>query len=179
MKKCFFLILFFSSFVFSQELKYEEVVKVDSTITKEELYNRARSWFVNNFKEDGSSLIIEDSSSGEISGEASLRYNTAKVYFAVQCTIGFVNFKTNIYIKDGRYKYIFHTFKHNGTNCRKNGSVNYGLLTLDEKPPKPENEYPRKAPWNDIKEKTDIRIKELISTLNEAMKKPHESSKDW
>ncbi|WFB67017.1 DUF4468 domain-containing protein [Chryseobacterium sp. WX] len=173
------LSLFISLILFSQELKYEEVVQVDSTITKQELYNRSRSWFVNNFKEDGAILLVEDSSSGEITGDASLRYNTSKIYFAVQCTIGYVSFKTNIYVKDGRYKYVFHTFKHHGTDCRRNGAVNYGLLTLEEKPPKPENEYPRKAPWNDIKEKTDEKMKLIISGLKEAMNKPHETSNNW
>ncbi|WP_137906115.1 DUF4468 domain-containing protein [Chryseobacterium sp. 2VB] len=172
-------LILFSATTSAQELKYEEVVPVDSTVTKQELYKRARSWFVNNFKEDGAILLVEDSSSGEITGDASLRYNTSKMYFAIQCTIGYVTFKTNIYVKDGRYKYVFHTFKHHGTDCRKNGSVNYGLLTLDEKPPKPENEYPRKVPWNDIKEKTDEKIKMLISGLKATMINPHETTNNW
>ncbi len=164
---------------FSQELKYEEVVQVDSTATKDELYKRARTFLAKNFKEEGEAFTIDDKDAGELTGSGRVRYYTKKIFLGALCTIGYVNFKINIYPKDGRYKYVIHSLVHEGTNCRRNSAINYGLLTMDEKPDKSRDVFLRKGPWQDIKEKTDARMKEVISGLKEAMNKKHETSNEW
>ncbi|WP_300685467.1 DUF4468 domain-containing protein [Chryseobacterium sp.] len=168
-----------SALCFSQELKYEGVVKVDSTITKDELYKRARTYLAKNFKDEGELFTIDDKDGGELTGSGRVRYYTKKIFVGALCTIGYVNFKINIYSKDGRYKYVIHSLIHEGTNCRRNSAINYGLLTTDEKPDKSKDVFLRKGPWQDIKEKTDLRMNEVISGLKEAMNKKHETSKDW
>jgi hypothetical protein len=165
--------------IFSQELKYEEVVQVDSTITKQELYNRARDWVAKSLKDDGEVFTIEDVNDGEITGGGKLRYYTKRIYVGALCTIGYVNFKINLYVKDGRYKYVIHSLVHEGTNCRPKSAINYGLLTTNDKPDKTNDVFLRKGPWNDIKEKTDEKVKLLISDLKQAMNKPHESNNNW
>ena len=179
-KKIFItLALLISSLFFSQELKYEEVVQVDSTITKQELYNRARDWVAKSLKDDGEVFTIEDVNDGEITGGGKLRYYTKRIYVGALCTIGYVNFKINLYVKDGRYKYVIHSLVHEGTNCRPKSAINYGLLTTNDKPDKTNDVFLRKGPWNDIKEKTDEKVKLLISDLKQAMNKPHESNNNW
>ncbi|WPO88976.1 DUF4468 domain-containing protein [Chryseobacterium sp. HR92] len=177
------LIILITTFVgvlaFSQELKYEEVVHVDSSATKEELYKRARTYLSKNFKDEGELFTIEDKDDGELTGSGRVRYYTKKIFVGALCTIGYVNFKINVYPKDGRYKYVIHSLVHEGTDCRKNSAINYGLLTLSDKPDKSKDVFLRKGPWQDIKEKTDLRMIEVISGLKEAMNKQHETSKDW
>ncbi|MGH1516853.1 DUF4468 domain-containing protein [Chryseobacterium sp. JK1] len=179
-KNCILVIsVFISPFIFSQELKYEEVVKVDSTITKEELYRRGRTYLAKNFKDEGEVFTIDDKEAGELTGSGRVRYFTKRIFVGALCTIGYVNFKINIYPKDGRYKYVLHSLVHEGTDCRKNSAINYGLLTLSEKPDKSKDVFLRKGPWLDIKEKTDMRMNEVISGLKEAMNKKHETSNNW
>nr|WP_315026001.1 DUF4468 domain-containing protein [uncultured Chryseobacterium sp.] len=174
-----FLLLVFSSFFQAQELKYEDVVKVDSTTTKEELFNRARTWIAKNLKDEGEKFTIDDKKLGEITGGGKFRYYTKKIYVGALCTIGYVNFKINIYPKDGRYKYVIHSLVHEGTDCRRNSSINYGLLTTDEMPDKSKDVFLRKGPWNDIKDKTEIKANLLIQDLKEHMSKNHETKNDW
>lgn len=180
MKKALLILtMIFSTFCLSQELKYEEVVQVDSTITKEELYSRARTYLAKEFKEEGEVFTIDDKSIGEISGSGKVRYYTKKIYIGALCTIGYVNFKINIYFKEGKYKYVIHSLVHEGTNCRPRSAINYGLLTTSDKPDKSNDVFLRKGPWQDIKEKTDLRMESVISNLKEAMNKKHETSNDW
>lgn len=173
-----FSLLLLSTVFYSQELKYEEVVNVES-VTKDELYNRARTWIAKNLKDDGELFTIEDNKAGEITGGGKLRYYTKRIYVGALCTIGYVNFKVNIYPKDGRYKYTIHSLIHEGTNCRPHSAINYGLLTTDEKPDKSKDVFLRKGPWKDIKEKTQIKVNLLIEDLKEHMSKKHESSSNW
>lgn len=63
--------LLLSILAFSQELQFEEVVKLDSTIKKEELYNRLRIWANQSFKSKKTDINIEDKENGEIAGAGS------------------------------------------------------------------------------------------------------------
>lgn len=176
MYKIFTLVsLFIFSFIFSQELKYEGVVKVDSTVTKDELYNRARSWYAETYKSEKDVMSITDKELGEISGNGAIRYDPQSFYFAANCARGWIMYKINIYVKQGRYKYNFHSFVHEGTRCPGGGGlVNYGILTADEKPRSGANKG-----WREVKELVNSRMENLIKTLSDAMNKKHETSKDW
>ncbi|MCS4302552.1 DUF4468 domain-containing protein [Chryseobacterium sp. BIGb0232] len=61
-----FPILFFSIIVFSQELKFEEVIQTDSSLTKEELFSRARTWAGQNFKSGKNSITTEEKTGAKI-----------------------------------------------------------------------------------------------------------------
>ncbi|KUJ53994.1 DUF4468 domain-containing protein [Chryseobacterium aquaticum] len=174
-----FFILLFSTVVFSQELQFEEVVKVDSTATKDELFNRARTWFGKTYNNEKFVISTEDRVNGEISGNGSMTYRTGKLYFGVGAVIGDVNYKVNIFVKDGRYKYLFHSFRHEGTDVGGGSAISYGLLTNSSDAPKPSRGGANNKAWNDIKEQTAIKIKKTIESLKEAMNKKYEGSKEW
>lgn len=159
----------------AQELKYEGLVKVDSTITKNELYNRARSWYADTYKSEKDVMSITDKDLGEISGNGAIRYDPQSFYFAANCARGWIMYKINIYVKQGRYKYNFHSFVHEGTKCPGGGGlVNYGVLTADEKPISGANKG-----WREVKELVNSRMENLIRALSDAMNKKHETSNDW
>lgn len=168
------LTLLFSTITFAQDFQFEEVVKVDSTITKEELYNRARSWLSKTYKSEKDVMSIEDKSSGELSGNGALRYDPKSLYFAADCARGYINYKINFYFKDGRYKYNIHSFRHEGTRCNSGSILSYGILTESEKP-----ERGAKRGWIEIKEIAKKDANKTIQSLKEAMNKQYEASKDW
>lgn len=159
----------------AQELKYEEVVTVDSTITKDELYNRARSWYADTYKSEKDVMSITDKELGEISGNGAIRFEPRTFYFGSMCARGWVMYKINIYVKEGRYKYNFHSFIHEGTRCPGGGGlVSFGILTSDK-----EHKTESNKGWREVKEVVNARMENLIQSLKEAMNKKHETSKDW
>ncbi|ROS17206.1 uncharacterized protein with TBP-like fold DUF4468 [Chryseobacterium nakagawai] len=172
-------VLLFGTLLSGQELKYEEVVTVDSTATKDELYNRARNWIGSNFNKKTSSVEVEDKVLGEISASGIIEYRNKKSYFGSGCVEGPIRLTLSIYLKDGKYKYSFHTFDHQGSGgygCRK---TDYGIITTAEKAPKPTWGEPNEKAWNDLKDVIDMNVQLNIKDLKEAMNKKHETSNDW
>jgi len=168
-----------SNIVFGQEFQFEEVVKLDSTVTKDELFNRARSWFGKTYNNEKYVIATEDRSTGEISGNGSMNYNTRKLYFGVGAVIGDVDYKINIYVKDGRYKYVFHSFRHTGSYVGGSSPISYGMLTKDSEVPKPSRGGANSKAWNDIREQTEIKIKKTIEGLKSSMSIKYEGSGEW
>lgn len=173
------LILLFSIIVYSQDFQFEEVVNVDSTLTKEELFNRARTWIGKTYNNEKFVIATEDRNNGELSGNGIMTYHPGRIFFGRDVVKGEVNYKINIYVKHGRYKYVFHTFRHTGSSVGINQPINYGIITGTEEPPRPSRTAGNKTAWKDIKEESEIKIKKIIVSLKEAMNKQYESSKDW
>jgi len=163
--------LLISVFTFSQEFQFEEVVKVDSTITKEELFNRARIWANQSFKSKKTEINIEDRNNGEIAGTGVVDYRTKKKFSGASCLEGPINYKMNIYVKDGRYKYQFHTFNHKGSKGSGCKRLDLGILRYE-----PDN---TDKGFVDIIEKTSENIENHILNLKQTMNKEYEASKDW
>ncbi|WP_284461172.1 DUF4468 domain-containing protein [Chryseobacterium sp.] len=176
MKKTVTLFTLLLSLILSaQELRFEDVIKVDSTVTKEELYNRARSWYADTYKSEKDVMSITDKELGEKSGNGEIWYEHQKFYAGVLCAKGYVMYKINIYVKDGRYKYNFHSFVHEGTRCSGGGGlVSFGILTQDK-----EHKTESNKGWREVKDLVNVRIENLINSLSEAMNKKHEASNDW
>ncbi len=162
-----------------QELKYEEVVHVDSTATKDELYTRARSWVRNTFNKKNSIIEVDDKASGEITASGIVDYRKRKNYFGASCVEGPVRLTLSIYVKDGRYKYVFHSFDHKGSGGSGCRHTDYGIITLDDKAPKPSWGEPRDKAWNDIKAFISETVLLNVSDLKKAMNIQSDISKHW
>lgn len=180
MKKIFCLItLLFSVIIFSQEFQFEDVVKVDSTISKDELFNRARTLIGKTYNNEKFVIATEDRNNGELSGNGIMLYHPGRIFFGRDVVKGEVNYKINIYVKDGKYKYVFHSFRHTGSNVGMNSPINYGMITSSTVAPKPSRGGASNTAWKDIKEESEFNIKKIIESLKEAMNKKYEASKDW
>ncbi len=182
MKKIFLILVVMSVSIlgFSQEpLKWEEVVTVDSTVNKTELYSRARQWFSNTFKSEKDVVSVSDKESGEISGNAVVEYKSDRFYFGVVCVNGYVNFKINVYVKDGRYKYVFHSFDHEGSFYQGNKPISYGILTNSEIAPKPTRGGANNKAWAEIKDQTTRQVNALIESLKTSMLRKSEVQDNW
>ena len=96
-----------------QPLAYFGVIQVDF-VKKNELYQRARSWFNATFAKSQNVLNIQDKETGELSGTATMYY-TSSVFMGHACTSGTVSFVITVLVKDGRYKYALTLFRHEAT----------------------------------------------------------------
>lgn len=167
-----------SGTIFSQELKYEDVVNIDSA-SKDELYNRARKWVSQTFNKKYSIINVDDKELGEISASGVIDYRNKKSYFGSGCVEGPIVMNVSIYLKDGKYKYSFHTFDHKGSGgygCKK---TDYGVITTSEKAPKPSWGEPNEKAWKDIKDFINDNVLLNVNDLKIHMNIKHETNNDW
>lgn len=169
------LAIYLNSFC-GDPLIFTEVVKLDSTISKSELFSRARNFMSESFSNSKLVLDVQDKESGELIGNGNYSFYSK---FAGDAQ---VRFQIKILVKDGRYKYEFSEFIHKGTcglNC-----VSYGLLTNDQECPYNikcflcGQKLNNKA-WNEITGAMNTQINALIVKLKILMEKPISGSSDW
>ena len=88
-------------------VSYSGIVKVDS-LSKDELYNRARAWFSSSFNSAKAVLDMDDRQAGKLIGKG-----TDKGTFEVLFTpfLFTVKFEVYITVKDNRYRYEITQFE--------------------------------------------------------------------
>ncbi len=164
--------------VFGQSpLTYTEIVKVDS-VSKSELYNRAKIWFATTYNSANDVIQMENKDEGEIIGRAIITYSPT-VYFASEQTRGVIKYTVKLFVKDGRYKYEITDFIHDPYG-NKYGKSSMGLITTnDECPnPKPSAKGWSNKVWADIKALIEENMISLISSIKQGMTKKNESNND-
>jgi len=175
------LMMCFTMNIFSQnELIYSEVIKVDSNISKSELYNRAKTWFVTTYNSSNDVLQLDDKENGQLIGRAIIKYKSKRTYMGSDLTIGYIKYTIKIFVKDGRYKYEISNFIHKSTYYTNPSSM--GLITVDEFPLiKPRNltKNVSNKIWLDIKNQINNNISNLILGLKLDMLKETETKINW
>ena len=87
---------------------YEEVVKVNPSLTTSSLYTSGKIWFVNYFKDAKAVVQLEDEAKGMIIGKGVLRYQYGSILSMItvyaECTI-------SLAFKAGRYRYQIYDIK--------------------------------------------------------------------
>lgn len=174
-----FFLLVLSPFFNGQELQYEGVVKVDSLSSKDELFNRARSWAKENYNSKNNSILIEDRNTGEISGVILFDYRTSKKYKGFSCVEGPIKFNFSIYTKDGRYKYVFNAFDHKGSSGNLCRAGNFGRIMEGNNAPAIGKGIAFVEAWDDVKEKIQDQVKTVIQSIESGLKKKYEGNNDW
>ncbi len=141
--------------------EYTSVIQLEGT-TKNNLYQRAIEWVNENFKSSKAVIQNSDKEAGSI-----LCKGAMKLQLPAE---DWVYFSFNILVKDGKYKYIFKDFSHEGST--EGGERNGGSLQ-SEKPAcggfRMTTRY-----WEKIKTATDKEISALIVSLNNKMKQKSE-----
>lgn len=92
---------------------YTEVIKLDSTYTRDLLFKNAKQWLVDNFKSGKDVLQTEDKEIGYIIGQGYFVVGKNPVGFFV--TNSRIWFTVKIEVKDGRYKYTFYDTEYEYT----------------------------------------------------------------
>jgi len=166
MKKFYLFALF--SFAFceitnaQQPLSFTETVQVDST-SKKQLFNKAKRWFADTYKNSKEVLQIEDSATGEILGKAIFLYYSQN----------YISYTINILVRDGKYKCDIYDF------ILPNSALVSGLLSTETSYPRMPFTINKKAynkAWEEAKMLSELEAKSLMNNLKNAMKKPTE---DW
>ncbi|MGB1050834.1 MAG: DUF4468 domain-containing protein [Chitinophagales bacterium] len=184
MKNLFFQMLYMAFLipvlVCGQEtLTYEEVIQVES-MSKEELFNRAKFWFVASYNSYNDVLQLEDKENGVIIGKANIKYEPSFLSGS-GTTRGVVSYMIKVSTKEGRYKYEITDFFHDPydkSNTISRYSV--GMITNDEENPNPKamaKGWSNKV-WKDIKSQIESEMSLLIISLTSEMNKPVESEED-
>lgn len=145
-------------------LKYTEVVQIDS-ISKQELYQRARSWTNDVFNNSKNVIQINDKETGEIAGKAIFNATFSWNALGKRTTETTVNFKFQITVKDGKYKYVF-------TNLT-DGYYGYLLTSAKENPYQTKGISKKNLDviWVSLKESSEYKMIGLINTLKKAMQR--------
>lgn len=183
MRKLFLTLKIFTAITMTaygqNALTYTEVVKVDS-ISKHELYNRAKIWFATEYNNASNVLQIDDRDAGQIIGKAVIIYNPT-VYSRSEQTKGAIKYTIKIFVKAGRFKYEITDFIHDPYGNHY-GKYSVGLITTsDECPnPKPMAKNWSNKIWQDCKDQIEYNMTNLITSLKKEMTTPLESgADDW
>lgn len=96
----------------TNKITYTEVINVDSSLNRQELFSRAREWFAKTYKSSTNVIQMEDKENGEIVGKALMQAYCKSLGSDRQC--GFINYTISVYLKDGRFKYEITDFYHSG-----------------------------------------------------------------
>ena len=90
------------------KITYSEVVNADS-ITSDELFVRAHTWFANSFKSANNVIQLNDKEAGRLIGKGNLDAGIPKSNSGIikSGILVFVYFTVDIQVKEGKYKYTF------------------------------------------------------------------------
>lgn len=110
----------------TKKITYSEVVYVDSSANKQELYARAREWFAKAYKSSNNVIQMDDKESGKIVGKALMQvYHKA---LGANYNSGYINYTISVYVRDGRYRYEVTDFYHTGQYVSGGNRIpDYGL----------------------------------------------------
>jgi len=95
-------------------INYTEIVQLDTSFTKNDLYLRGREWFAKAYSSSKNVIQLDEKESGKIVAKALM-----PVYHKSMGTnypSGYINYTITISFKDGRYKYEVSNFYHTGQN---------------------------------------------------------------
>lgn len=93
-----------------ESIFYTEVVQLDSSATKDELYKRAKRFFFDTYKSGKEVIQLDDKENGEVDGKGNLlvlwKYSALAGPTSVR-----ISEMVKIFVKDGRYKYEVSDFR--------------------------------------------------------------------
>lgn len=157
----------------TKEVEYSAIIKVEG-ISKDELYNRAKEWFVITYNSAQDVLQMDDKSAGKIIGKGT---SSGKYKFMMSNTDYYLNYTLSVTVKDGRYRYEFSQFTVETLGKYSSG----GRSSINQYLPSYKNEkgilY---SASKKIIPHMDTMVKETAASLESFMKKSDKSqqSKD-
>lgn len=157
------------SFTYGQSdtaISYSGIVKINGTTLQ--LYQKAKTWLNNTFNDSKEVIQIDDKELGQISIRAIMPVNCTYHALGTRTYKNDIDFQLAIYIKEGKYKYVFSNY-----SCSE---MQWGFTSSIDAPPhrtmgkKLANEV-----WTSTKEGIDSRTNALIESLKDFMNKKVDS----
>jgi len=170
MKKVFTSILLFS-FTFCKAQPDTAIsytgIEVNN-VQQMNLYSRARSWVDNNFKNMRAVLSINDKETGELAGKGIMKFEIGYMGKDRNMVPVTIEFKMDIRVKDGKYKYDFSDFDVLEFWDQRS---DIGILTSNST-----HQWFGTKKWSAIayqetKDKVNDQMQDLIISLKDAMNK--------
>lgn len=155
-----------------ESIRYSEVVTVDSSLSKDVLFNTARRWFANNFGDSKSVLEVSDKATGEMLGKGLFKYHSS-IFFANSATSGWIRYTLRLVLKDGRYKIEMDNFEHEANPGNPNPR-NLGTISKDFCPAPTNINSPlrwQKRVYEEMLKLSEDEISAIVTSLKDSMKK--------
>ncbi|MFH6935812.1 DUF4468 domain-containing protein [Flavobacterium sp. FlaQc-30] len=179
MRKISLLILLFvltiSSNCFSQSLVFEKIVQVDSTKSKEILFERLNSKLIDYYGGQNSfnkNIIQSDKENGVIKIKQEMRYSKNEFMNSAN---GVIDFNINVFFKKGRCKVLIDNITHTGMG------ISMGAITEDKEYPHTDKDYLkfRKRKWIEIKDFIYSEMPKKILMIEKILNTPLEQENEW
>ncbi|MBV6405537.1 MAG: hypothetical protein GFGODING_02316 [Flavobacteriales bacterium] len=154
---------------------FEEVVQAPG-ISKSELYNRAREWFVRSFNSAESVLQMDDREAGKLAGRGWTNIEIESLQAIWQFKLKFL---IMIELREGRYKLTFTDIEYQGHPTPKDinpASIPCESVIIDNLLKK--NGEPKHVP-RQYKEQTIKTWRRFSSELKDALARPMGAEDDW
>ncbi len=156
-------------------VKYEQIVVIDST-TQGELFSLAMQWFAESFRSSQNVIQYFDKESGKIIGKGNVQIDDTGLGFGGTIhpkQSGHVDFKIEFTSKDNRYRIIIEDFIH--------VSSEPGFSGGDFNDPKPDcgTANMMKKTWHAIQEQCDLKINNIILSLEHYIKTVPDEDDNW
>ncbi len=165
---------------------FTNVIYVDSTISKDQLFQKTKQWFSEAFVSSKNVIDNADKDEGVIFGHAIVSFNNS--------TFGYVSYNIEVRCKNGRVKYRISDFMHKdacvvnvyGYCPNSSSSYIYSIGTLSQKE-LPEyltlnktgrSKSGREKMWHTIKDESKSTAYNLIQSLKQALNKDTIKAKD-
>ncbi|HEY4154411.1 MAG TPA: DUF4468 domain-containing protein, partial [Puia sp.] len=117
--------------------EFSEIIQLDSTYKKDDLYRNAKLFFTDAFKNAKEVLQYDDRQEGKVIGKGNLQNNAYQVVFlAVYSEKRTTNFTLEIFCKDGKYRYRIYGIDSDFATTVSGGNtpdrITTGSVDLDE-----------------------------------------------
>lgn len=155
----------------TQRITYSAVVPAPG-LSQAELYARARAWITTAYPQQNAQLTREDPATGQLQLQGTQLVQLRTVYEGVPRSTyaGVVRHSLSVYVKDGRFKYIFSDFVHDAQhtpNLRSGGPLEqeranlFGYAGLGSQ-----------RPWQDLKTQALRNVRRLAASLQATLAPP-------
>ena len=149
-------------------LAFSDVVKVEG-VSKTDLFARGRIWFTEHLKSIKDQKV--DSEVAILSGKGMFKTVIPGKNLLDSKDTYEIWFVGNVWIKDGRYKYLFTNYE-----IQKDGvTTDYGILTSATDPPNMKGmmgKGSKRSTWQGCRKDVEKQSEALIESLRSAMLKP-------
>jgi hypothetical protein len=154
--------------------------KIDSvkSLTKQQIYDKARIWVLSNLKSSDSNVELNDTSKSTLISTGNLSIDQMTI-FTCAITNGNLNFKMTILIKEGKYKVIVDKMIFSDTRvCYSSTSGTLISNQRFEESPLEKSILPKKKTELLIKE-TETKLLKLCTDLNQTINGIDSKKSDW
>lgn len=162
----------------AQPLEFEKVFRVDSNLTQNELYSRAKAWFANEYNKANEVIQVDDKERGEIIGAPVYSHSYKAGGVPIEMSI---KYRISVKVKQGRYKtniYGFFSSKAVQGSSRGNQIIADGFGEVTQEHKKNKN-YLNENRYNEMTASIRNYVNDIFDSLNTEMSKPTSKDSDW